>query len=157
MGRSSYSAVMALFLTAALSSAGLQAFAQDDIEAHRSCAFCGMDRKAFGYSRMLVRYDDGSEVGVCSLHCAVIELETSKARRVTALLVADRDSRVLLEAEQAFWVTGGSKRGVMTEHPSWAFSTKAAAEAFIKLFGGVLTPWADVRFVARDEVAAERR
>src|SRR5512147_982681 len=82
---------------------GASVLAFDDIDAHRACAFCGMDRKAFGYSRMLVRYDDGSEVGVCSLHCAVIELETNKTRRVKALLVADRDTRNLLEAEQAFW------------------------------------------------------
>ncbi len=157
MTRTGISAVVAAFLAFALSFAGIIAAAQDDIEAHRSCAFCGMDRKAFGYSRMLVRYEDGSEVGVCSLHCAVIELETHKERRVTALLVADRDTRMLIGAEQAFWVTGGSKRGVMTEHPSWAFSTKGAAEAFIKQYGGALTPWADVRTVARDEVAAERR
>jgi nitrous oxide reductase accessory protein NosL len=151
------SAVIATFIAAASLMIGTHAVAQEDIDAHRSCAFCGMDRKAFGYSRMLVRYDDGSEVGVCSLHCAVIELEANKARRVTALLVADRDSRNLLEAEQAFWVAGGSKRGVMTEHPSWAFSTKAAAEAFIKQYGGTLTPWDDVRAAARDEVARERR
>lgn len=136
---------------------GPLALAVDDIDTHRSCSFCGMDRKAFGYSRMLVIYDDGSGVGVCSLHCAVIELETNKARRVRSLLVADRDSRVLLEAEQAFWVTGGEKRGVMTENPSWAFSTKAAAEAFIKQHGGRLSPWEDVRAAARDEVAKERR
>ncbi len=148
---------VAVVIALLLSFTGTKAFAQDDIDAHRSCAFCGMDRKAFGYSRMLVRYDDGSEVGVCSLHCAVIELEANKARRVTALLVADRNSRTLLEAEHAFWVTGGSKRGVMTEHPSWAFSTKDAAEAFIKEYGGTLTPWTDVRAVARDEVARERR
>ena len=157
MTRSLNSAVIAAFAAAAFLFIGMHAVAQDDVDAHRSCAFCGMDRKAFGYSRMLVRYDDGSEVGVCSLHCAVVELETSKARRVTALLVADRDSRTLLEAEQAFWVAGGTKRGVMTEHPSWAFSTKAAAEAFIKQYGGSLTPWADIRAVARDEVAKERR
>ncbi len=129
----------------------------DDIDAHRSCVFCGMDRKAFGYSRMLIRYEDGSEAGVCSLHCAVIEMDANSSRKVKALLVADRDTRVLLDAEQAFWVAGGTKHGVMTERPSWAFSTKAAAEAFIKEYKGSLVSWADVLAAAREEAGKERR
>ena len=136
---------------------GASVLASDDIDAHRSCAFCGMDRKAFGYSRMLVRYEDGSEVGVCSLHCAVIEMDANKARKVKALLVADRDTRILLDAEKAYWVGGGTKRGVMTGHPTWAFASKTAAEAFIKQYGGSLTPWADVLGAAREEAGKERR
>jgi len=133
------------------------ALAFDDIDAHRSCVVCGMDRKAFGYSRMLIQYNDGSEVGVCSLHCAVIEMDANKARKVRALLVADRDTRILLGADEAFWVTGGTKRGVMTEHPAWAFSTKNAAEDFIKQYEGSLASWADVLAAAREEASKERR
>jgi copper chaperone NosL len=44
--------------------------AQEDIKEHRDCIYCGMDRKAYGFSRMLIRYDDGTAVGVCSVHCA---------------------------------------------------------------------------------------
>ncbi len=52
--------------------AEMNVLAQDDIDAHRSCASCGMDRKAYGYSRMLIQYEDGAMVGTCSLHCAVV-------------------------------------------------------------------------------------
>src|SRR5512139_3572516 len=90
-------------------------FAQDDIKDHRSCVNCGMDRKAYGYSRMLIQYEDGTAVGVCSLHCAVVELDANPGRKVKTLLVADRDSRTLINAEQANWVMGGEKRGVMTQ------------------------------------------
>ena len=44
--------------------------AGDDLEQHRFCDSCGMDRKAYGYSRMLIRYEDGAETAACSLHCA---------------------------------------------------------------------------------------
>ncbi|NJD91713.1 MAG: hypothetical protein FIA91_09395 [Geobacter sp.] len=81
--------------------------AESDIEAQRSCNYCGMDRKAYGYSRMVVVYDDGAQVGTCSLHCTVTELKASGGRKVKALLVADRDTRKLIPAESAIWVMGG--------------------------------------------------
>ncbi len=132
-------------------------FAFDDIDAHRSCDFCGMDRKAYGFSRMLIRFEDGSEIGVCSLHCAVIEIDADRSRRVATLLVADRDTRVLIEAERAIWVAGGTKRGVMTERPSWAFSTRSAAEKFVGEYGGAIVPWPDVLAASREEASKERR
>ncbi len=130
--------------------AGATAYAQEDISEHRNCAHCGMDRKAYGYSRMLIVYDDGSKVGVCSLHCAVVELNAS-GRKVKSLLVADRDTRSLIDAETAVWVMGGKKRGVMTQRPKWAFSTKAAAQAFVDSNGGTIVSWADVLAAARED------
>jgi nitrous oxide reductase accessory protein NosL len=135
--------------------AGMDAFAQSDIEDHRSCAHCGMDRKAYGFSRMLIQYDDGAVMGVCSLHCAVVELNTNQGRTVKTLLVADRDTRTLIDAEKAIWVMGGKKRGVMTQLPKWAFQTKAAAEAFIKANGGKIVPWAEALAAARGELIQE--
>jgi nitrous oxide reductase accessory protein NosL len=129
----------------------------NDIDRHRSCDFCGMDRKAYGFSRMLIQYEDGSETGVCSLHCAVTELDANKGRGIKALLVADRDARTLIDAEKAFWVIGGSKRGVMTQRPKWAFPSKAAAEAFIAEYGGKIVSWAEALAAAREELIRERR
>jgi copper chaperone NosL len=130
---------------------------QPDIDEYRDCAFCGMDRKAYGFSRMLIRYEDGAVVGTCSLHCAVVELDASPKRTVQSLLVADRESRTLLEAEKAIWVAGGKKRGVMTEQPTWAFQTKEGAEAFIKVNGGRITNWNEVLAAAREETVRKAR
>ena len=112
--------------------------AQADIEEHRDCIHCGMDRKAYGFSRMLVRYDDGTAVGVCSLHCAAIELNASAARRVKSIEVADRDTRTLIDAEKAYWIIGGDKPGVMTMTAKWAFAERRDAEKFLKEHGGRL-------------------
>jgi nitrous oxide reductase accessory protein NosL len=131
------------------------AFAQSDIEDHRSCAHCGMDRKAYGYSRMLVQYEDGTVVGVCSLHCAVVELGANQSRTVKALFVADRDTRTLIDAEKAIWVMGGRKRGVMTQQPKWAFQSQDGAEAFIKANGGKIVTLAEALAAAREEAAQE--
>ena len=132
-------------------------FAQDDINDHRSCVNCGMDRKAYGFSRMLIQYEDGSALGVCSLHCAVVELDANPGRKVKDLLVADRDNRTLINAEQANWVMGGGKRGVMTQQPKWAFQSRESAEAFIKANGGKLVTWAEALAAAREEAARESR
>jgi nitrous oxide reductase accessory protein NosL len=145
------------FATALSGLHGSAVFAQDDIAAHRSCAHCGMDRKAYGFSRMLVQYSDGTEVGVCSLRCAVVQLDSSPGGKIKAILVADRDSRLLIDAEQAFWVIGGAKRGVMTSRPKWAFSTRTAAEAFLRDYGGVIITWNEALTAAREDLASEVR
>jgi nitrous oxide reductase accessory protein NosL len=127
--------------------------AGNDIDEYRSCSQCGMDRKAYGYSRMVITYDNGSRVGVCSLHCAVTEMNEHKVSAVKSLLVADRNSRALVEAEKAFWVVGGSKRGVMTQNPKWAFATKDAAQSFVNSNGGRITGWDAVLLAAREDAA----
>jgi copper chaperone NosL len=129
----------------------------NDIDDHRSCTFCGMDRKAYGFSRMLIRYEDGAEVGTCSLHCAAIEIDASKGRPIRTILIADRDSRTLIDAEQAYWVMGGAKPGVMTQQPKWAFATRSHADAFIVKFGGTIATWTAVLAAARKEATDEQR
>jgi copper chaperone NosL len=150
------STVIAIFVSIIYCIAAVLAMAQSDIDEHRDCAYCGMDRKAYGYSRMLIQYEDGTAVGVCSLHCAVMELKANQGRTVKSILVADRDTRVLIDAEQAVWVMGGEKRGVMTDIPKWAFQTKAAAEAFIAKYGGKKATWKEALAAAQNEVANEQ-
>lgn len=140
-----------------LCAAGTNVLARNDINEHRSCGNCGMDRKAYGFSRMLVQYEDGTVVGTCSLYCVVVELDANPKRTVKSLLVADRESRMLLEVEKAIWVTGGTKRGVMTEQPTWAFHSKEAAEAFIKANGGRIAAWAEALAAAREEASRKVR
>ena len=84
---------------------------------------------------MLVVYDDGTEVGVCSLHCAAIDLAINIDKTPKTIYVGDFNTKKLIDAEQAFWVIGGNKPGVMTKRAKWAFEKKADAEAFIRRKG----------------------
>jgi nitrous oxide reductase accessory protein NosL len=129
------------------------AVAGNDIDEFRSCNYCGMDRKAYGYSRMMVIYENGSRSGVCSLHCAVTEMYEHKGNTTKSLLVADRTSQTLIDAEKAFWVVGGNKRGVMTQNPKWAFATKEAAQSFVSSHGGRITGWDAALQAAREDAA----
>jgi hypothetical protein len=114
-------------------------WAQDnDIKEIPACLHCGMNRETFAHSRMLIKYTDGSNVGLCSLHCAALELALNTGRKPKVIQVADYNTGVLLDANKVIWVVGGNKTGVMTRRAKWAFGTKAAAEAFIKENGGVM-------------------
>lgn len=146
-----------MFITVVLYASIAAAQTRDDIETHRECAHCGMDRKAYGFSRMLVQYEDGTEVGICSLHCALIELDEHKGRKVKAILVADRNTKRLVEAEKAIWVLGGKKSGVMTKRAKWAFVSEEGADKFIESYGGKIVSWDETLSAAREDISNEVR
>ena len=76
-----------------------------------ACPHCGMDREKFAVSRMVVDYDDGKPVGLCSLHCVAVDLAVAIDKTPTAIWVADMPSKKLVNAETAVWVLGGTKSG----------------------------------------------
>ena len=110
--------------------------AQDDIQKHPSCKYCGMNRQQFAHSRIFVEFDDGSAMGTCSIHCAAIDLAINIDKTPKTIWVGDFKDKRLIDAEKAFWVIGGSKMGVMTKRAKWAFEKNEEAEAFIKEYGG---------------------
>ena len=112
------------------------------VEAPKTCQQCRMDRTTFAHSRMLVEYADHTVVGLCSLHCAAVELAQHRGKEVKSLLVADYNTRQLLDARTAVWVIGGDKRGVMTFVPKWAFGRAEEAQAFVREHGGEVTTFA---------------
>jgi nitrous oxide reductase accessory protein NosL len=122
-----------------------------DVVKHKACHQCGMDREKFAHSRILITNSDGSTVGVCSIHCAVTELKANKGRAVKAIEVADLNTQKLLVAEKATWVIGGSRNGVMTQTPKWAFAQKYDAAAFVKKNGGKLATYKEALALAEKE------
>jgi len=114
------------------------AFAQprEDIQKHKSCQYCGMDRGSFDFSRMVLNYADNTSVAVCSLHCAAVDLANNIDKTPTSITVGDFNTKELIDAEKAFWIIGGSKPGVMSKRGKWAFAKKEDAEGFMKSNGG---------------------
>jgi copper chaperone NosL len=130
---------------------GFHALALEKVEAPDSCSHCGMDRTRFSYSRMIVEYDNGTITGVCSLNCAAIDMNANKDLKIRSILVADYNSKKLINAEKAFWVIGGGKKGVMTMTAKWAFAKKEDAEQFIEQNGGRLDTFEEALKLARDD------
>jgi copper chaperone NosL len=144
-GRPMKKRISAGSLLALLVLTGTVALAQvpEDIQKYPECKYCGMDRQKFAHSRMLIDYGDGSGLGSCSIHCAAIDLAQNIDKTPKAILVADYQTKNLVDAEKAFWVIGGNKPGVMTRRAKWAFADRKAAEAFVKGNGGELASFDD--------------
>ncbi len=126
--------------------------AQDDVKQSPSCMYCGMDREKFAHSRMSIEYDDGSVVGLCSLHCAALDLALNIDKTPKAIRVADAGTKKLVDAEKAVWVLGGKKPGVMTQRAKWAFADKAGAEAFVKENGGTVVGFDEAMKAAYEDL-----
>ncbi|NTU47735.1 MAG: NosL family protein [Syntrophobacteraceae bacterium] len=129
--------------------------AAEDTQKHPSCKHCGMDREKFAHSRMLIRYDDGTEVGACSIHCVAIDLAGTIDKTPKEVLVADYGTKELIDAEKATWVLGGAKPGVMTARAKWAFLNKEDAERFIRENGGSLASYDQALKAAYEDMRSD--
>ena len=147
--------VMCLTVAAGVVSALAQG--EDDLQNHPNCKYCGMDRKQFSHSRILVRYDDGTLMGACSIHCVAVDLAVNIDKTPMAVEVADFGTKKLIDAESAVWVVGGSKPGVMTQRAKWAFAKKEDAENFVKENGGAVAGFDEVMKAAYEDMWADTK
>lgn len=122
-----------------------------------ACKYCGMNREMFAHSRMLIEYSDGSKVGLCSLHCAAVDLALNLDRTPVSIQVGDYGTKKLIDAEKATWIIGGSKPGVMTKNAKWAFADKADAEKFQGVNGGRLGTFDDALQAAYQDLGNDTR
>lgn len=119
-----------------------------------SCAYCGMNKSKFGHSWVIIEHDKDSK-GVCSIHCAAIDMALHIDSPVKRMTVGDYNTKNQIDAEKAYWVVGGDKMGVMTTRAKWAFQTKDAADAFIKEHGGKPAIFDDVMKAAFEDMYAD--
>jgi nitrous oxide reductase accessory protein NosL len=115
---------------------------ENDIEKFPKCPYCGMDRKQYHHSRMLIQYSDDLPDGTCSLHCAAISLSINIDREPKAIWVGDNAStaevKPLVEADKATFLIGSKLPGVMTAQSKVAYGTEEAAKAAQAAQGGEL-------------------
>lgn len=116
-------------------------FGAEDIKQIPACQYCGMDRQQFRKTRMLVEYEKGTRIGVCSIHDAAVDLAGSLGKTIKTIWVSDYGTDKLIDAEKAVWVVGADLPGVMSKKSRLAFAGKGDAEAFQKEHGGVLATW----------------
>jgi len=146
--------VVNLVIAVCFAFAGLT-FAQqtkEDISVHKACKYCGMDRGAYNFSRMLIEYDDGVIAAFCSIHCAAVDLANNIDKTPKAIQVGDFNGRHLIDAEKAFWVVGGTKPGVMSMRGKWAFEKKEDAEDFMNKNQGKIASFEEAMKMAYEDM-----
>jgi copper chaperone NosL len=129
----------------------------NDIEKFPKCNYCGMDRRRFHHSRMLLHYLDDSAEGVCSLRCAATSLALNLGRGTRAIWVGDNaspeEAKPLTDAEKASYLIGSSIRGVMTRRSKVAYSSVEAAEASKGANGGEIVDFDKALLAAYADIA----
>jgi len=133
--------------------------AQDDIAKYASCPYCGMNRRQFHHSRMLVQYADDLPDPTCSLHCAAISLSINIDRGPKAIFVADTTANTevkpLIEVEKATFLVGSTLPGVMTKRSKVAYGSEAAAKAAQAAHGGELMDFDKALLAAYTDMAQD--
>jgi copper chaperone NosL len=129
----------------------------NDVKEIPACKYCGMNREAYAHSRMLIEYDDGTNEGTCSLHCAAVDLALNLDKTPKAIRVGDYGTKGLINAETAAWIIGGKKPGVMTQNAKWAFAGKGDAEKFQKENGGKIATFDEAIEAAYKDLAEDTK
>ncbi len=127
------------------------------VKAPAECKYCGMNLEKYAFSRVVIEYDDGSSIGLCSIHCAAVDLANNLDKGPKAIKVGDYGTRQLIDAETAVWVMGGSKQGVMTRQAKWAFAKKEDAEKFIKENGGTIASFDEAMKFAYEDMYSDTK
>lgn len=130
---------------------------QDDLQTHPACKYCGMDRKQFAHSRMLIEYEGAPAAATCSIHCTAIDFPLHIDKVPKAIGVGDYNSKALIDAEKAYWVVGGSQMGVMSKRAKWAFEKKDHAEKFVKENGGQLATFDEAMKAAYEDMYSDTK
>lgn len=132
---------------------------QDDIAKYPRCTYCGMDRRRFHHSRMLIHYGNDVPDGVCSLHCAAISLSLNIDAEPKAIWVADNavagEPRPLVDVDKASFVVGGRTPGVMTQRSKVAFGSAEAARSAQAAQGGTVADFDGALLAAYTDMSAD--
>lgn len=115
---------------------------ENDIAKFPKCPYCGMDRKMYHHSRMLIQYSDDLPDATCSLHCAAISLSLNIDREPKNVWVGDNaassELKPLVDVDQAIFLIGSRIKGVMTKRSKVAYSDVSVAKVAMAEQGGEL-------------------
>jgi copper chaperone NosL len=92
--------------------------------------------------------------------CAVftaLDLAINIDKTPKMIYVGDFNTKKLIDAEQAFWVIGGNKPGVMTKRAKWAFEKKTDADAFIAKEGGTISNFDQAISASYEDIYADTK
>jgi len=132
---------------------------ENDIAKYPKCPYCGMDRKQFHHSRMLVQYGDDLPDAVCSLHCTAISLAINVDRDPRAVWVGDNaapgETKPLVAVDKAVFLVGSSIPGVMTARSKVAYGSRDAAKAAQAANGGEVVDFDQALLAAYTDMSTD--
>ena len=117
-------------------------------DAKLSCPECGMNLPKF-YKTNHSSTVDGKAKQYCSIHCLVGDI--NKGLKVKDIKVVDVESLKFINAKDAFYVVGSSKKGTMSKVSKYAFASEKSAKLFAKDNGGEVLTFDEAIKKAQDD------
>jgi copper chaperone NosL len=132
---------------------------ENDLAKFPKCPYCGMDRRQYHHSRMLIQYSNDVPDAVCSIHCAAISLSLNIDAEPKAIWVGDNggagEPKPLVDVDKAVFVIGGTTKGVMTLRSKVAYGSDAAARSAQAAQGGVVGEFNDALLAAYTDMSRD--
>lgn len=132
---------------------------ENDLQKYPKCPYCGMGRRKFHHSRMLIQYSDDLADGVCSLHCAAVSLSLNVDREPKTIWVGDNapggEAAALVDADKATFLLGSAIPGVMTGNSKVAYGDADAARKAQEANGGSLANFEQALLAAYTDMAKD--
>jgi len=116
------------------------------------CPKCGMSLPMFYKSNMSAKVD-GKVKQYCSIHCLVDDINSGA--KLSEIKVVDTNSLKFIDAKNAYFVVGSSKKGTMTKVSKYAFASKEDAKVFASKFGGDVMDFEHTLALAKKQFAKE--
>ena len=112
------------------------------------CNVCGMHLTKFYKTNHVTEFKNGKKEQYCSIHCQA-KIHTDFKDNIKNIQVVDTNSLKLIDAKNAFYVVGSTKKGTMTPISKYAFLTMKEANKFQKSFGGEIKSFNETLEIAK--------
>lgn len=118
------------------------------------CNVCGMNLNKYYKTSHATEFKNGHKEQYCSLHCQA-QIHEDHQDKIKNIQVVDTNSLKLIDAKNAFYVVGSSKKGTMSPISKYAFSSKNEALSFQKEFGGEIHSFEESLKIAKSDLKEE--
>jgi nitrous oxide reductase accessory protein NosL len=120
------------------------------------CNVCGMHLTKYYKTNHVTEFKNGHKEQYCSIHCQA-QIHEDHESKIKQIQVVDTNSLKLIDAKNAFYVVGSSKKGTMSAVSKYAFSTKDEAETFKKEFGGEIHNFEETLKIAKEGLEKDNK
>ena len=115
------------------------------------CNVCGMHLTKFYKTSHVSTFKNGHKEQYCSLHCQA-KIHNHHKEKIKSIEVVDTNSLKLINAKNAYYVVGSSKKGTMSPVSKYAFLNKNEAKTFQKEFGGEIHTFDEALEIAKNSM-----
>lgn len=110
-------------------------FPVEGVTGRQECSVCGMWIDQYDRTRHVAIRKDGKAEHYCSFACAAKAIRFHKGE-IKALKTADFPTKIMIDADKAYYLEGSNIPGVMSYISRIAFASQSEVQKFQELYGG---------------------